>query len=267
MKLFNKILLIILLTTGVCYGAAPNRPANYVSNTTISSSDANSNENTVYSYLQAGVDTYSAGSIVNAGVSASAAIANSKLNLTTITQNVAFSDTYLLDLSAINDSVSTEGLKLPQTTSCASATAQGQVCWNTSTKILSIGDGTTIVPSTPQFNVNTFTRDTATASGTQAITGVGFKPKYVMFWSVKNASTAASLNGYDDGTTAACLQDSGTADTYTFQSAESLSTTELGTSNVYKGHITSLDTDGFTITWTKVNTPTGNVTNYFTAFR
>lgn len=81
----NKILLslILLLTfVGNTYAAAPIRAFTYSPNTTISSTQVNANENALYTYLQNGVDTYAAGSISNAAISASAGIPYSKLTLT-----------------------------------------------------------------------------------------------------------------------------------------------------------------------------------------
>lgn len=60
---------------------------------------------------------------------------------------VTASDGTFLDLSAINASGTSEGLKLPQSTSCTSATAQGQTCWDTTHKMFFIGDGTTALPA------------------------------------------------------------------------------------------------------------------------
>lgn len=75
----RKLSLILLALLSIA--AAPNRQFNYTSHTTIDPVQNNTNENLLFSYLQAGVDTYSSGSITNDAVSASAAIAYSKLNL------------------------------------------------------------------------------------------------------------------------------------------------------------------------------------------
>ncbi len=76
------------------YAAAPTRAFNYVAHTTIDPAQNNSNENALYSYLQAGVDTYSSGSITNDAISGSAAISASKLNLIGITQNMTNTGTF-----------------------------------------------------------------------------------------------------------------------------------------------------------------------------
>ncbi len=87
MRKLNLILLALFMASPV-YAAAPTRAFNYVAHTTIDPAQNNTNENALYSYLQAGVDTYSSGSITNDAISGSAAISASKLNLIGITQNI-----------------------------------------------------------------------------------------------------------------------------------------------------------------------------------
>ncbi len=87
-----KLLLMILLPT-LCFGAAPTRPNTYTPNTVISSSDVTENENALFNYLQAGVDSFADASITNNDISASANIQSDKLNLTSIAQNITNSGT------------------------------------------------------------------------------------------------------------------------------------------------------------------------------
>ena len=171
-----------LLSGLVLLGAAPSRTHTYTTGEIIESSKVTTNEDNIYSYLQSGVDTYAAGSvtsaaiqdgaIVNADVASSAAIAYGKLTLTGSVTNadvsataaisaskladdeidqeelaatLTLSDGDFLNLSAINTSSTTEGLRLPQTTSCTSGTADGQVCWDTDNDFLSVGTGSSAV--------------------------------------------------------------------------------------------------------------------------
>lgn len=76
-----NLILLLLLFPAIANAAAPTRGYNYVAHTTIDPAQNNSNENALYSYLQAGVDTYAAGSIDNSDISGIAAISYSKLNL------------------------------------------------------------------------------------------------------------------------------------------------------------------------------------------
>lgn len=61
---------------------------------------------------------------------------------TTTWQNVSsvvVGDGALLDLSQINQSTNTEGIKLPQSTDCSNANTEGQACWDTDNDLLYIG--------------------------------------------------------------------------------------------------------------------------------
>ena len=53
-------------------------------------------------------------------------------------------DADFYDLSAINASGTSEGLKLPQSTSCSSSTGDGQICWDSNDDTLQLGTGSTI---------------------------------------------------------------------------------------------------------------------------
>ena len=80
-EMYKYILALMVLMPSAVFASAPSRPNNYVSNTVIDPAAVNANENTLYTYLQAGVDTYAVGSITGAAISGSAAIPYSKLSL------------------------------------------------------------------------------------------------------------------------------------------------------------------------------------------
>jgi hypothetical protein len=83
----NRLLLSAILI--LCLGAAPSRQFDYVAGQVIEPSEVKSNEDVIFAYLQAGVDTYATGSVTtgvildgtltNNDISSSAAIAFSKL--------------------------------------------------------------------------------------------------------------------------------------------------------------------------------------------
>jgi hypothetical protein len=118
---------------------------------------------------------------------------------------------------------------------------------------VTIQDEAVILPSA---KVVLFSRDTTVASGTQAITGVGFRPSSVIFLAHQDGVDEASW-GVDDGVTPRSFGDN--VGTYQSQGSFSLADIESG-ANVYVGRVTSFDVDGFTVTWTKQNTPTGTFT-------
>ena len=135
-----------------------------------------------------------------------------------------------------------------------------------STKVLSVRDDRAITISLLSIQVGSFTRDTSIASGTQSITGIGFTPKAVIFMGVQNASREASW-GFDISSAQSVLADDpSSAGTYT--QSDGYSIFDYETPNVeYGGEISSLDSDGFTITWTRVGTPTGTYNVKYIAFR
>ena len=86
-KIFYISLLFLLLTQPV-FGAPPTRVSTYTTGEVISSSAVTANEDAIFNYLTAGVDTYADLTIINADVKAAANIQSDKLNLTSIAQGV-----------------------------------------------------------------------------------------------------------------------------------------------------------------------------------
>lgn len=56
--------------------------------------------------------------------------------------DIALADGDRLNMSSVNPNTTTEGLIFPQGLACTSATAEGQVCWDTDGDTLYVGDGT-----------------------------------------------------------------------------------------------------------------------------
>ena len=65
--------------------------------------------------------------------------------LTGACTNINVLDGQFLNMSAVNPNTTTEGFRLPQGISCASAVAEGQMCWDTDDNTLNIGDSAGIV--------------------------------------------------------------------------------------------------------------------------
>jgi hypothetical protein len=110
---------------------------------------------------------------------------------------------------------------------------------------------------------SSFTYNLATASGTQVITGVGFTPKLINFFS---SATPAASWGVDDGTTPRVMlvNDNGSAGAYASSASASIALfTSSG--NFVIGRVTAFSTDGFTITFTKTGSPTGTATINYSA--
>src|SRR3990167_5113649 len=88
MKKIILAIFIFLFLSINSWSAAPSRVSTYTSGTEILASDVTANEDALFNYTQAGVDTYADDSIVNADINSSANIQSDKLNLTSIAQAV-----------------------------------------------------------------------------------------------------------------------------------------------------------------------------------
>lgn len=132
---------------------------------------------------------------------------------------------------------------------------------------LQYDDGTNFVDMLGQFHIGTFTRDISTASGNQAVTGVGFTPRYVAFIQAEDGDAMFSV-GFDDGINAMCIADEhkDSADNWTPDLTDSLRAIDSGTARA-EGNITTLDADGFTIAWVKTGSPTGTINVIYLAMR
>lgn len=145
-----KILFIILLliSTNV-YAAPPSRVSNYVSGTTIRASDVSSNENAIFNYLQAGVDTFLDGSITNADISSSASIGYSKLSLNSSITSADIVDSTIVtgdisDGTIVNVDVSASAGIVD--TKLATISTAGKVSGAALTSLASTPSGAGIIP-------------------------------------------------------------------------------------------------------------------------
>lgn len=121
----------------------------------------------------------------------------------------------------------------------------------------------------PSFKIGSFTRDMTTASGTQAVTGVAFKPRCVLFLASEGSSAQASI-GFDlAGSSRGTLYNNHVASADTWNrsgTSYSIFASQSGGAS-YAGGVTSLDTDGFTVSWVKSGLPTGTLTIDYLAMR
>jgi len=111
--------------------------------------------------------------------------------------------------------------------------------------------------SSAQFKVGYFTRDLSVAAGTQSVTGVGFQPKAVIFFASPNTDGLVSSAGVDDGSSHGSKYTKDNSG-IKFNHNEGYSLYLRTGSGTYQvGYISSMDADGFTITWVKAGSPTG----------
>jgi hypothetical protein len=122
-----------------------------------------------------------------------------------------------------------------------------------------------LLESVNEFDVGGVSRATSIASGTQAITGVGFVPKAVIFFMADDGALERSF-GMDQLTDrrATAWTEPGSFMDWATGSIQYRNNTP---SSKYEGQISSFDSDGFTITWTKTGSPTATITIFWLAFK
>jgi hypothetical protein len=141
--------------------------------------------------------------------------------------------------------------------------AWSQLSAGTSGDFLRTG-GTSANPSwltTPKIKTGSTTH-TVSTTGTQAVTGVGFSPKSLIIISAVNGTTAASF-GLSDGTTHLFMNDQTALSAGVWQIGSTfIIVLRTGAADQATASV-ALDSDGFTLTWAKTNSPTGTATiNY-----
>lgn len=117
--------------------------------------------------------------------------------------------------------------------------------------------------SAPQTFSGTITRDSATASGSQPYTpsGLTFTPTSIDFSASLGGSYTSS--GSDNGTSPHCtFADGGSGGSRTDSSIYCYA---ASSGNGYKGKVSAFASGGFTIDWTRISTPGGNVSVSYTA--
>ncbi len=116
--------------------------------------------------------------------------------------------------------------------------------------------------------VGSFTRDISVVSGSQAVTGVAFTPKVLLFLAAVSGAVGLMCIGLSDGAHHETVYDNNNsgAGTWAVDTSNCL-LVNVGGGATYAGSVSSLDADGFTIAWTKAGAPTGTLTVLFLAIR
>lgn len=113
------------------------------------------------------------------------------------------------------------------------------------------------------------TRNLTTATGDVAYTGVGFTPTSIIVFSA--LSDAMSVGVADSAKTGGGLSHKAATAYYSMvgagYGANVLISCDQGANNYHTASVKSYDADGFTLTWTKVNSPTGTLELVFLCFR
>ena len=143
--------------------------------------------------------------------------------------------------------------------STPSAGTEGRAVYNTATDKFLIDDGSTFNAIGTRKYIGNTTRAMDAATGSASITGVGFQPDLVIF-NAAYSSVATESNyswGQDDATTAnlSYLFISGATNGGGVNTTNSLFLADGDGSNYQIGKISSMDSGGFTISWTKNGSP------------
>lgn len=153
----------LLLITSLAFATPPTRQSTYTTGTTIRSTDVTSNEDAIFNYLQTGVDTIASnsvtsstisdGTITNNDVDSSAAIAYSKLNLSS---SIVTGD--ITDGTIVNADISTSASIAD--TKLAQITTASKVSGTAMTGLSSIVSGAGQIPAANQATkITTYTSD------------------------------------------------------------------------------------------------------------
>ena len=120
------------------------------------------------------------------------------------------------------------------------------------------------------FKVGTLTRDLSAATASVSYTGVGFKPKAIIFLAAPQVGPDSAFSvGFSDDTTEVCIFDNTTDNTSATRASSATYSIRMVPANLayHSGAVASFDSDGFTIDWTKTGSPTGTTTVVYLAFR
>lgn len=125
-------------------------------------------------------------------------------------------------------------------------------------------DGTAWVKTPVSSTSVTFTRDMTTATGTQAVTGVGFTPTAIIFVYAVSGTVQEGIGFADSSKTG--RNRNYLTPTGWFVGTQAISAS-VSSGNSQVGDVSTYDSDGFTISWTKTGSPTGTLTVYALCLR
>ena len=180
-----------------------------------------------------------------------------------------FTASQVLTAAQMNDSART-GVPVFATTTTRDAgfggtgektLAEGQLCYIEASDETQYYTGTAWKTVNLQSKLITSTRDLTAASGNVSYTGTGFTPTAIIQLSFITASIASI--GFADSARA----DLGFKMNVTATYESGVVYFETSSNNYQTASVASYDSDGFTLTWTKVNSPTGTVNLGFLCLR
>jgi hypothetical protein len=150
--------------------------------------------------------------------------------------------------------------KLRLTDAAANPSAAGEIWLNGA--VLNCYTNGQVSELDSEFKDIHFSRDMSSVGGTQAVTGVGFTSKRVFFTARNVADYAQHSEGVEEwpGDTRFMWYDStnDAAGVWSTSTANSMLVMPTAVT-AYRGKITTMGTDGFTITWVRSGAPSGTL--------
>jgi hypothetical protein len=116
----------------------------------------------------------------------------------------------------------------------------------------------------PVAAMGTFSRDMTAATGSVAYSGLGFKPSSILFFVVQSNNAWSWGFSNQVGNFATFIQNTFGGGSY--ENARCIRL-EQTAGNTQYASVSSLDVDGFTLSWTKVLSPTGTGNIVYMAFK
>jgi len=121
------------------------------------------------------------------------------------------------------------------------------------------------------YKISSFTRVLSVASGNQSITGIGFKPRLILFTTGISGGSIWTSTGRSDGIINTDIEYSfntgGTIGAYTDTAVAGRQRDDAAGANYGQFVVSSFDVDGFTLTWTKVGAPVATAEINVVCFR
>jgi hypothetical protein len=105
--------------------------------------------------------------------------------------------------------------------------------------------------------VITGTRGMTAATGSVSYTGAGFPPKAIIALAIIDNTVSLCIGLSDSNRTASCILCSGTSANWDYNNGALLYIATLFGATLQLASVSSYNTDGFTLSWTKIGSPTG----------
>jgi hypothetical protein len=215
------------------------KPFTFSTGSVIYASEHNSNYDAIYNELN--------GSLDNSNIAAGANIADSKL--ASISSANKVSGAALHTLTSIPAAAGIiPAVNLP------TGTNANQIFAFTTDGTFPSLTGSNLTGLTFQTGIVSFTRDNAAATGNVDYTGITFTPQMLVGIGAVNDDTSGVFCFYDGSNTNEMVYVDGT-----WNASRSTFMSFIEGSNEQKATISALNSDGFTLNWTKVNSPTGTM--------